>query len=220
MPVLSIGNKNYSSWSMRPWLALTWGGVAFEERVLPLGMRGYGKSQMPDILAASPSGRVPALDLGGGVVIWDSLAICEWAAEQAPSLWPEDAQARALARSAAAEMHAGFAGLRREAPMNLRRRSKTAPALSHEAQMDIARIEELWIMLRQKYASDGPYLFGMRTIADAFYAPLASRFRTYALPLSPLCQSYANTLFADPAYRAWDEAAKAEPWAQADIDEI
>lgn len=220
MPVLYIGNKNYSSWSMRPWLALTWAGLAFEERVLPLGNVGYGKSKMPDILAASPSGRVPALDLGDGVTIWDSLAICEWAAEQAPQLWPQDPAARALARSAAAEMHAGFAALRREAPMNLRRRMKTPPVLSPDAQGDIERIEELFSMLRRKFPEGGPFLFGARSIADAFYAPLVSRFRTYAIPLSPLAQSYCSAVFADPAFRAWDEAAKTEPWTQPDIDEI
>src|SRR5262249_23570099 len=106
-PTLYIGNKNYSSWSMRPWLALTWGGVALEERVLELGMQGYGKSKIAAILAISPSGRVPALHLDG-VVIHDSLAICEWAAEHAPALWPADAVTRALARSAACEMHSGF----------------------------------------------------------------------------------------------------------------
>ncbi len=220
MPTLSVGNKNYSSWSLRPWLALTWANIAFEERVLPLGMLGYGKSQMPDIRAASPSGRVPALDLGDGTTIWDSLAICEWAAEQAPQLWPEDPTARALARAASAEMHAGFAALRREAPMNLRRRVKTAPVLSPDAQGDIERIEELWTMLRRKYADGGPFLCGARGIVDAFYAPLASRFRTYNIALSPLAQAYCTTLFTDPAFRAWDEAAKSEPWSQPDIDEI
>ncbi len=110
-PLLFIGNKTYSSWSMRPWLALKWGGVHFVERLIPLGMGGYGKSIIPDILEASPSGRVPALKLDTGI-IWDSLAISEWAAEQAPSLWPADPAARAIARSAAAEMHSGFAALR------------------------------------------------------------------------------------------------------------
>lgn len=220
MPVLFIGNKNYSSWSMRPWLALTWGGVAFEERVLPLGMLGYGKSQMPEILAASPSGRVPALKLDDGATVWDSLAICEWAAEQAASLWPADAKARAHARAASAEMHAGFQALRREAPMNLRRRVKVTPMFSPDAQGDIARIEELWTMLRRTYGGEGAFLCGERSIADAFYAPIATRFRTYNVALSPLAKAYCDTLFSDPSVRAWDAAAQEEPWTQPDIDEI
>lgn len=220
MPVLFIGNKNYSSWSLRAWLALTWGGLAFEERVLPLGATGYGKSHMPDILAASPSGRVPALRLDDGVTIWDSLAISEWAAEQAPSLWPSAAKARAHARAAAAEMHSYFQPLRREAPMNLRRRVKSPPPFSPEAAGDIARIEELWTMLRRLYGAEGPFLCGARSIADAFYAPIATRFRTYAVPLSPLAKAYCDTILSDAAFRAWDAAAANEPWSQPDIDEI
>lgn len=219
MPILFIGNKNYSSWSMRPWLALSWAGIAFEEKLLPLGMLGYGKSKQKDILAASPSGRVPALDLGGGDVIWDSLAICEWAAEQAPALWPADRVERARARAAAAEMHSGFAALRKEAPMNVRR---IAPprAFGGDVAQDLARIEEMWADLRARHAGAGPYLFGARTIADAFYAPIATRLRTYSIPLSPTAAAYRDTLLSDDAVEAWCAAARQEPWAQDDIDGI
>ncbi|MGE3142883.1 MAG: glutathione S-transferase N-terminal domain-containing protein [Hyphomonadaceae bacterium] len=219
MTTLFIGNKNYSSWSMRPWLALTWGGFAFEERVLSLGMTGYGKSRQPAILAASPSGRVPALDLGGGVVIWDSMAICEWAAEQAPALYPQAPEARALCRAAAAEMHAGFTALRKEAPMNVRRRTEQR-AWSADMRQDLARLEEMWSDLRARFGAGGPYLFGRRSIADAFYTPVATRFRTYGVTLSPPAQAYCEALLADRAFLAWEEAALAEPWAQPDIDGI
>src|SRR5262245_23896669 len=122
--ILHIGNKNYSSWSMRPWLVLTWAGISFEERVIPLGGPGYGKAQIAEVLAISPSGRVPALEVDGET-IWDSLAIAEWAAEKAPSarLWPEDPRTRAICRAVTCEMRAGFAALRRDLSMNVRRRT-------------------------------------------------------------------------------------------------
>jgi len=163
-PVLFIGNKNYSSWSMRPWLALKWGGIAFEERIIPLGVEGYGQSQIKDVRAISPSGRVPALHVGG-VVIHESLAICEWAAEQAPSLWPADALKRAEARAAASEMHAGFAALRRDMSCNIRRRLKAAPDWPADTRADLAQLFDLWGRLRA--AHGGPFLFGERSIADA-----------------------------------------------------
>jgi glutathione S-transferase len=217
-PVLYIGNKNYSSWSMRPWLALMWGGIAFEERLIPLGGPGYGKSKIAEILTVSPSGRVPALHVGE-TVIWDSLAISEWAAERAPSLWPEDAVARAVARSVTAEMHAGFAALRRDGSMNVRRRAGRRD-WGEDTRADIARVEEVWALARTQYGATGPYLFGARSIADAFYAPVCTRLRTYDVALSPLAQAYCNTIFADDAFRAWESAAIAEPWAIAAADEL
>ena len=142
-PLLHIGNKVYSSWSMRPWLALTWAGIAFDEKVIPLGGPGYGKSRIPEVLAVSPSGRVPALRVGEAT-IWDSLAICQWAHEQAPDagLWPADPAARGAAWSAAAEMHSSYAALRADFPMNLRRigRPRAAPA-SDGALADIDRVD-------------------------------------------------------------------------------
>jgi glutathione S-transferase len=211
-PTLYIGNKTYSSWSMRPWLALKWAGLAFEERVIPLGGVGYGKSQIPEVLAVSPSGRVPALDVNG-LTIWDSLAIAEWAAEKHPSLWPQDPTARALARSAAAEMHSGFAALRSHYSMNLRRKGvppKQAPADNVLA--DIARIDELWSSLRARFGGAGDHLCGPRSIADAMFTPVATRFRSYGVALSAPARAYANTLLADPAFQEWDAAAQVEPW--------
>lgn len=217
-PVLYIGNKNYSSWSMRPWLALKWAGIEFDERVLPLGAVGYGKSKIPEILAVSPSGRVPALHLDGGV-IWDSLAICEWAAEQAPSLWPADPLTRATARSAAAEMHSGFAALRGAASMNLRRRTPPR-AWSEDVRADISRIEGLWDACRASFGAGGPWLFGARCIADAMFAPVCTRFRTYAIELGPVAAAYCETVFADPDFRDWDAAASAETWTIPSADSI
>lgn len=215
-PILYLGNKNYSSWSMRPWLALRWAGIDFEERVIPLGMDGYGKSVVPEILAASPSGRVPCLDLGGEK-IWDSMAICEWAAEQKPDLWPADPMARAMARSAAAEMHAGFSALRRELPMNVRRRAG-ARAIGADAQGDIERIVDLWTGLRARFEGGGIFLFGQRGIADAFYAPIATRFRTYAVGLPQIAEMYCQTLLADPEVAAWNEGAEQEAWSLEAVD--
>jgi glutathione S-transferase len=222
MPLtLHIGDKNYSSWSMRPWLALTWAGIGFEEQVIPLGPR-FGRPN-PDILAVSPSGRVPALTLEDGTQIWDSLAICEWAAEAAPDagLWPQDATARAIARAATAEMHAGFSALRQTYPMNLRRRGAPLRTDASAAQADVARIEALWSDLRARFGAGGPFLFGARPcVADAFFTPVATRFRSYGVRLGPPAQAYAEALLADPAFRAWDEAARSETTTIAETDAV
>lgn len=208
-PVLFIGNKNYSSWSMRPWLALKWGGVAFEERVIPLGGEGYGRSQIKEVRAVSPSGRVPALHVDGAV-IYESLAVSEWAAERAPQLWPPDRITRALARSAASEMHAGFAALRRDLSMNVRRRLTSPPPLPEDTRADLSRLFELWGGLLER--SGGPFLFGARSIADAMFAPVATRLRTYAVATPQAAQAYCAAIFADSAFQEWERAAIAEPW--------
>ncbi|MBL8549643.1 MAG: glutathione S-transferase family protein [Hyphomonadaceae bacterium] len=218
-PILYVGNKNYSSWSMRPWLALTWAGIAFEERVIALGGPGYGKSKIGEVLRVSPSGRVPALHVGD-LVIYDSLAICEWAAEQAPSLWPADAGTRARARSASAEMHSGFAALRRDLSMNVKRRMQTAPTFPEDTHADLARLYELWGELRGRYAKEGPYLLGARSIADAMYAPVATRLRTYAVAAPEVAKAYCETIFADEGFRAWERGAEAESWTIASADEL
>lgn len=219
-PTLYIGNKAYSSWSMRPWLALKWAGIAFEERLIPLGGPGYGKSKIAEVLAVSPSGRVPALDVDG-LTIWDSLAISEWAAEQSPSLWPQDLAARALARSAAAEMHSGFAALRGHYSMNLRRKgAPTKQAPSEAVHADIARIDELWSDLRARFGGAGAHLCGPRSIADAMFTPVATRFRSYGVALSAPAQAYADTLLADPAFKEWDAAAQVEPWFITAADDL
>ncbi len=202
-PKLHIGDKNYSSWSMRPWLALRVGGIAFDEMMHALSEMG-GK---PAFGALSPNAKVPALDLGGGVVIAESLAICEWAAEQQPSLWPEDATARALARAASAIMHSGFPNLRNDAPMNIRRRSD-ASRMTADGLADAARVDALW---REWLArSGGPFLFGRWSIADAMYAPVVTRFVTYAIPRSDVAQGYIDRMWAEPNFAAWVDGAEAE----------
>jgi glutathione S-transferase len=216
-PILYIGNKNYSSWSMRPWLALTWGGIDFEEQVIALGGPGYGKSKIAEVLAVSPSGRVPALHVDG-VVVHDSLAICEWAAEQAPALWPQDRKVRAQARSAAAEMHSGYAALRRDLSMNIKRRLERAPRLPEDTQGDLARLFELWGEMRERFG--GPYLCGRRSIADAMFAPVATRLRTYAIAAPPHAQAYCATIFADDGFQKWERGALAETWSIAQTDEL
>jgi glutathione S-transferase len=216
-PILYVGNRNYSSWSLRPWLALTWAKLDFETRVIRLGGPGYGKRQIAEVLAVSPSGTVPALHVGSDVIT-DSLAISEWAAEQKPSLWPSDAMARAYARSAACEMHSGFALLRSNLPCNIRRRAGARP-LADDVRREVARVEAIWSSLRARFGSGGPYLFGASpSIADAFFAPVATRFRTYAVPLGADAQRYADTLLGDPAFRDWERAATEEPWTMPQSD--
>jgi glutathione S-transferase len=212
-PKLYIGNKNYSSWSLRPWLALTWAGLDFEEVVIPLGGPGYGKSKIAEVVAVSPSGRVPALEWQG-VTVWDSLAICEWAAEQRPAtqLWPTDPMTRAVARAAACEMHSGFAALRRDLSMNIRRRATVSAPWPEDTAGDIARVQELWADLRARFGGEGPYLFGRRGIVDAMFAPVATRFRTYGVTLDAVSEAYCATIFADAAFQAWERAASTEAW--------
>lgn len=219
-PILSIGNKNYSSWSLRPWLAMRWAGIAFQERVIPLGPRGAGPNEA--ILAINPAGTVPVLELHDGAQIWDSLAICEWANDAAQNslLWPTDPVTRAIARSAVAEMHAGFAPLRMQFPMNLKR-IKHDHVWDEAASANIARIDALLGGLVQRFDLAGSgWLFGHRTIVDAFYAPVATRFRTYQVPLSPLTQKWCDTLYADPEFQAWERDALRETWVIGETDTI
>lgn len=209
VPVLHIGNKNYSSWSLRPWLALKWGGIPFEENIIPLGGEGYGRAQIKEVLKVSPSGRVPALHLGDAVIN-DSLAICEWAAEQTPSLWPADPIVRALARSASAEMHSGFVALRTAMSCNIRRRLEREPDWNSATRADLTRLYELWGGLRARFGGEGPFLFGQRSIADAMYAPVCTRLRTYKVSAPEDAQAYCATIFADPAFQDWERAGEAE----------
>ena len=216
-PVLYVGNRNYSSWSLRPWLVLSWGKIDFETRVVPLGGAGYASRQMPSVLAVSPSGTVPALHLGGDV-IGDSLAISEWAAEQVPALWPGDALARAHARSAVCEMHSGFGALRENLVCNIRRRAEPRE-LPDTVRRDVARIEAIWTTLRARFGAGGRYLFGDNpTIADAFYTPVATRFRTYTVKVGAEAQRYADALLKDPAFLAWEAEAVKEEWTMAESD--
>lgn len=217
--VLAIGNKNYSSWSLRPWLALRWAGIAFEERLVQLGGEGYGQGKIAAALAVSPTGRVPSLD-ADGLTIWDSLAICEWANEQVQgALWPRDASKRAVARSVTAEMHSGFGAVRRDLSMNIRRRAKVT-SLPNDTRGDIERITSLWARLRDEHGASGPWLFGERSIADAFFAPVVTRFRSYGIPLSETCAAYSSTLLADEAFLSWERDAVAEPWSIVQTDAL
>ena len=211
VPVLAIGNKNYSSWSLRPWLALRWGGIPFEEQLIPLGGEGYGKSRIPAVRAVSPSGRVPALRVGD-VVIHESLAICEWAAEQAPALWPAHPMVRAVARAVACEMHAGFAAVRRDLSMNIRRRLDREPAWPEDTRDDLARLFDLWSSVRAAHGRGGAFLVGQRSIADAMFAPVATRLRTYRVAPPPAVAGYVAALLDDEHMLAWERDALAEPW--------
>ncbi|MGA7965763.1 MAG: glutathione S-transferase family protein [Gammaproteobacteria bacterium] len=205
--LLVIGNRNYSSWSLRGWLALAKSGAEFEVRRLALGTPEFRS----EIGRYSPSGRVPVLHHTGRI-IWDSLAIGEYANETfaGDGLWPTDTAARAHARSASAEMHSGFAALRSELPMNCRARDRrvvASPALEH----DVERIRTLWRESREHFGADGPWLYGRWSIADAMYAPVASRFHTYGIELDGLAAEYAATALADSDLEAWMSAAAAEP---------
>ena len=210
-PILYVGNRNYSSWSLRPWLVLSWADIEFETRVVPLGGPGYLKRQVPEVLAISPTGTVPALHLGDDVIA-DSLAISEWAAERAPALWPREPLARAQARAAVCEMHAGFGALRSRLPCNIRRRAEPR-TLDEDVGRDVERVVAIWTSLRARFGAGGPYLFGQRTIADAFFTPVATRFRTYAVEIHAEARRYADALLADPAFVQWEAEALAEPWA-------
>ncbi len=221
-PILYVGNQNYSSWSMRPWLALKWGAIEHELRVIPLGGEGYAKRAMPSVLAVSPSGTVPSLHVAEGVVLNDSLAISEWAAEQAPAaeLWPRDPMARAVARSAACEMHSGFTALRSKMPCNVRRRTEPRTP-EGDVKRDVERIVALWTELRSRWGGAGPYLFGTRpSIADAFFTPVATRFRTYGVTLPAPASEYAAALLANPAFREWEAAGAAETWTMPMWDSV
>lgn len=204
---LVVATKNYSSWSLRPYLALAHTGQPFREVVVPLG-----QADTTSLIAKySPSGRVPALQ-HGELVIWDSLAICEYLAEQFPQakLWPQDTAARAMARSVTAEMHSGFTALRNHMPMNLRARRPgegRAPGVAE----DIARITGLWTECRARFGQGGPFLFGAFSIADAFYAPVVTRFVTHGVELDAGGAAYRDAVLALPALKAWTEAAQGEP---------
>jgi glutathione S-transferase len=202
--LLVIGNKNYSSWSLRPWLAMKVLGMAFDEVRIPL----YRPGSKEQILRYSPAGRVPILR-DGDTVVWDSLAILEHLAERHPQLWPKDPAQRAKARSVSAEMHSGFAALRQHMSMNTRKRYP-GKGRTPEVQADIARIDAIWSEAK------GPFLFGQFTAADAMYAPVVLRFRTYEVEVRK--QSYMDAMLALPAMRDWIEAAGREPESIPDLD--
>lgn len=204
---LAIGNKNYSSWSMRPWIALKAAGIAFDEVVIPLYT---GDADKQRILSFTRSGKVPAL-VDGDITVWDSLAIIEYAAERFPEarLWPQDTAARAHARSVSAEMHSGFMALRNECGMNIHRPVAAKP-LSDAAKADIARIQQIWTESRAAYGGQGPFLFGAFSGADAMYAPVVHRFRIYAVEVTPPVRAYMDTMLANAAFQEWTDGALAE----------
>jgi len=206
---LYIGNRRTSSWSLRGWLVMAKSGLDFDTELVLLD-----QDDTHDRLAAiSPSATVPLLKTEGAAV-WDSLAIAEWAAERVPGLWPVDAARRAEARSACAQMHAGFFALRNECPMDLQR-APTAKSLSEAAQRDIATLQALWTRLK---TGEGPYLFGAWSIADAVFTPVADRFRAYAIELQPLAQAYCDTLLNDETFALWKAAALQETY-QTNLDQ-
>jgi len=205
---LTIGNRNYSSWSLRAWLPLKATGADFRENVLLLGQ----DDTATEISRHSPTGLVPVLR-HGNLVVWDSLAIAEYLAELYPDagLWPEDSGARAIARSVTAEMHSGFTAVRGNMPMNIRA-SYPGEGRAPGVDDDVRRITSIWESCRRDFGRDGDLLFGGFTIADAFFAPIVSRFRTYGVELGGAARDYMDALWAFPAMRSWVAAAEAEEW--------
>lgn len=201
---LVIGDRNYSSWSLRPWLVMKQVGVPFEEVNIRLSDAGA----KAEIYKHSPSGKVPCL-IDGETVVWDSLAICEYVAEKSPSLWPAQRKARAEARSISAEMHAGFGALRLSMPMEIHA-SKPHDGRSAEVLADIARIVAIWESCRSRYAEAGPFLFGSFSVADAMFAPVVWRFLTYAVELPPASRAWVETMSELPAMQEWRAGALAE----------
>jgi glutathione S-transferase len=205
---LIIGNKNYSSWSLRPWLAMKVANIPFEEEVISLDASDF-KTR---VSAFSGSGKVPVL-VDQNIHVWESLAILEYLAERFPQakLWPDEPVARAKARAIAAEMHAGFVPLRRHLPMNMRR-PVLRRELNVEAQTNVQRIQAIWTDCRTKFAAGGAFLFGAFGAADAMYAPVVSRFHTYDVTVGALCRAYMEAVMALPAWSEWRAAALAEAW--------
>jgi len=203
---LVIGNKNYSSWSFRPWIAMKVAGIAFAERLIPL----YEPGSREEILRYSPAGKVPVL-LDGEQRVWESIAILEHLAERFPQagLWPAEQNARSHARAIAAEMHAGFQALRKACPMNMWLPAKERPQME-EVLENASRIDAIWRGCLEGYG--GPFLFGEFGAADAMYAPVVSRFHSYGIPVSPVSRAYMDAVMGLPAWREWREAALQEPW--------
>jgi glutathione S-transferase len=206
MYTLIIGNKNYSSWSLRPWLALRATGIAFTEQKLAFFTEEFSRK----VGAVSPAGLVPVL-LDDDFAVWDSLAICEYVAERHPDagLWPKDAKTRARARSLVAQMHSGFGALRNALPMNIEAHLPGIK-LPEAAQQDISRLQAIWHDTRAEFGHGGPFLFGAFSIADAFFAPVVSRFTTYGIAAAGAVRDYMDAVLALPAMQDWMRDARAE----------
>ena len=205
---LIIGNKNYSSWSLRPWIAMTMAGIPFNETVIPLDL----PETRSRIAEHSGAGRVPVLH-HGKLAIWESMAILEYLAEVFPekNLWPKATAARAMARSVANEMHAGFSSLRNACPMNLRRPRRKVP-MSDQVLADVTRIETIWRDCRRSFGKSGKFLFGKFGIADAMFAPVVARFDTFDISVADDTRSYMENILSTGAFLAWKDAALKETW--------
>jgi glutathione S-transferase len=205
---LIVANKAYSSWSLRPWILLAHFKIPFEEVVIPM--------DQPDtrakMLEYAPTGKCPSLH-DGKIAVWESLAIIDYLAEAFPekAIWPKGKAARAVARSLAAEMHAGFSALRQACPTNFRRKPK-AIAISDEVRAEVARIEAAWANAREAFGKSGPFLFGRFCAADAMFAPVVNRFDAYDIPVEVSTRAYMEATMALPAWKAWITDAQAEPW--------
>lgn len=210
---LVIGNRNYSSWSLRAWMLLKHLGLEFREVLIQLDT----PTTKDEIEQYGPSGRVPVL-LDGDLRVWDSLAICEYVAERTGRGWPREAAARAVARSVCAEMHSGFVNLRTEWPMNARARNRRT-VLTPGLESDIDRVDEIWNDCRRRFGAAGPWLFGEYSIADAMYAPVVLRFNTYSARVSETARWYMAAALEDAILQSWVATAKTEPWT-VEADEV
>jgi glutathione S-transferase len=213
---LYIGNKGYSSWSLRPWMVLRHFAIPFTDETIRLDQ----PNTAAEIGQHSPTGRVPTL-VADDVVVWESLAIIEYVADRYPDkpIWPTEPAARATARALAAEMHAGFTRLRQVCPTNFRR-SRRAIAIPDDVRRDVDRIEAAWAAARARWGQGGPFLFGAFSAADAMFAPVVNRFDTYAVPVRPETQAYMDAIQALPAWQDWIAGAHAEPWVIEKYDAI
>ncbi len=211
---LVIGNQNYSSWSLRPWIAMKVSGIDFEQKVISLTDPNF-KSEL---LRVSGAGKVPVL-IDGALCVWESLAILEFLAERFPDaqLWPSEKGSRAYARAIASEMHAGFLPLRRHCPMNIWRAVKKRD-LPADVAANVQRIDAMWSDCRSRYGAGGPFLFGRFSAADAMYVPMVSRFHTYAIEVGIEGRRYMEAILSLPACQEWQRAARAEPWNIADYE--
>ena len=215
---LIIGNKNYSSWSLRGWLAAKQSGLSFEELTVHIDGDDWQAMKRQDGNFQPSAGKVPVL-WDGDVVVWDSLAILEYLADKVgrDRFWPKDDEARGMARAVVAEMHSSYMALRRECPMNIRRRIEDH-SISDDAMADIVRILQLWAEARARFGKGGPFLFGTFGAADVFYAPVVSRFITYGLNVPGFAQAYMQAVWEHDWMRAWVSAAETEDWTIAQYE--
>jgi glutathione S-transferase len=209
---LIIANKVHSSWSLRPWILLSAFNIPFEEVLIPFGPSFDDPEWKAKVKAYNPAGKVPAI-VDGDVQVWESLSIMEYIADKHPELaiWPRERAARAFARNIASEMHAGFSALRNACPMNLGKRHASKDR-GPKVAADVARVTAIWNEARSRWGSGGPFLFGAFTAADAMYAPVATRLRSYSISVDPVSEAYCDAIYAHPAFVSWRKAALAEPW--------